>query len=140
MLPGGKRTCDELLTQPSSCLDVCVPLTPNGCDCFGCCELPSGSGSFVWIGATVGGVGRCDSQNLDDPTKCKPCTPVPSCFNDCKRCEICIGKPTRPSDCDGSPPGQGQCPPGLAECGGEQSVTCEAGRYCVSGCCVPAPE
>jgi len=43
-IPGTNQGCDDLDTaQSQACLDYCGPLTPNGCDCFGCCELPAGS-------------------------------------------------------------------------------------------------
>lgn len=44
-------TCGELeASQTQTCHDTCLPLTPPGCDCFGCCELPASSGNYVWIG------------------------------------------------------------------------------------------
>src|SRR5678815_1266694 len=35
---------------PQKCIDVCAPLTPPGCDCFGCCTV-------------------CQTSN--DPTSCR---------------------------------------------------------------------
>jgi hypothetical protein len=91
--------CDEqLAAQSAKCLSSCMPLVPNGCDCFGCCEIP-GAPTAVYLGSTVGGVASCDMGSLDDPERCAPCTPVPSCFNDCAMCEICVGKPTLPPEC-----------------------------------------
>jgi hypothetical protein len=79
--PTGK-TCDTLLVEQSeACQNYCAPLVPNGCDCFGCCELPAGSGSFVWLGSE-GGVNDdgstkfCDLDNVSNPAVCHPCTPV----------------------------------------------------------------
>src|SRR5262249_3737980 len=33
--PGLMMACPD--TQTAACLTSCEPLTPNGCDCFGCC-------------------------------------------------------------------------------------------------------
>src|SRR6185436_14059305 len=104
-------------TQSQLCLDYCGPLTPNGCDCFGCCELPAESGKYVWLGSDADGTGSgsCSIAFIDDPTKCEPCLPVAGCLNDCAHCELCLGKLTLPADCapDGGAGGSGggQCPP-----------------------------
>jgi hypothetical protein len=129
--PGTNKTCSELYAmQSQACLDFCLPLTPNGCDCFGCCELPAGSGKFVWLGSEDGnGNGSCDLAHVDDPTKCEPCEVVPSCYNSCGHCEICIGKPTLPPDCFPPVCGNGVCDPGEtcsncpADCGMCPSTT-----------------
>jgi hypothetical protein len=94
--------------QPSTCLNFCQPLTPNGCDCFGCCELPAHSGKFVWLGSEdSSGNGICDKQSVANPDKCRPCTPVKGCVNDCKTCELCLGKDTLPAECTPKPPDGG---------------------------------
>jgi hypothetical protein len=101
----GGTCAAEYATQTATCSSFCGPLTPNGCDCFGCCELPAGTGSFVYLGSVdAGGVGTCTPDNAGDPTKCHPCTPVAGCYNECKHCELCIGKPTLPADCTPPPP------------------------------------
>lgn len=95
-------SCAELsAAQSDSCLNFCRPLTPNGCDCFGCCELPAGSGKHVWLGSDSAGTkdGSCTMDGVSDPSKCEPCTPVPGCLNDCDECEVCLGKPTVPDSC-----------------------------------------
>jgi hypothetical protein len=82
-IPGTSSSCADLESeQTPDCLSVCLPLVPAGCDCFGCCEIPAGSGVFVWLGSTVDGVGSCDSESVGDGTRCRPCTPVPSCFRE----------------------------------------------------------
>ena len=71
-------------------------------------------------------------------------------MNTCERCEICIGKPTVPADCNGTPsdggvPADGGTP---TDGGGGIPQTCDfdapscgpngecpAGRGCVTGCC-----
>jgi hypothetical protein len=118
--------------QSQTCLDTCLPLVPNGCDCFGCCELPGGSGQFHFIGVGSGAEG-CQRDNLDDPLACPPCTQVKSCLNACDKCETCVDK-LPDADCD---PGSA-CPDGAAECG--EDTACGLREYCVTGCCRPAPE
>ncbi|UQA57963.1 hypothetical protein [Polyangium aurulentum] len=154
--PGTNLGCDELLNnQPATCLNVCPDLTPNGCDCFGCCELPAGSGSFVWLGSEDGnGNGSCSIKDLADPSKCAPCTPVKgACFNGCGKCELCIGKDTLPPECTqggtggagggaggaGGSPGE-QCPGGEQPCGLTGQAPCEPGFYCITGCCIEQPK
>lgn len=143
-ISGTNLTCTQLQQQqPQTCLDFCLNITPNGCDCFGCCELPSGSGKFVWLGSEVNGSGSCTADVINDPTKCKACTPVTSCLNACAQCEICIGKPDLPPECmnnnmdggiDGGG-GSGQCPVGVQPCGEIGQDPCSSGYYCVTGCC-----
>lgn len=144
-IPGTSATCTVLMaSQLLECETYCRPLTPNGCDCFGCCNLPAGSNKFVWIGSVVNGVGSCDSANVNDPSRCKPCTPVLSCFNPCDACKVCIGRPDVDPTCpkDGGPPdagGVGQCPLGVQPCGLKGELPCDAGKYCITGCCFDVP-
>jgi hypothetical protein len=92
------QTC--MATQPTTCHDFCGPLTPNGCDCFGCCEVTPGSGDYVFVGSIPeAGHEPCNRDNLDDPMSCRPCTPVADCLNDCGHCELCFGRTTLPADC-----------------------------------------
>jgi hypothetical protein len=146
--PGGESCMDKLMSQPQTCTDFCKPLTPNGCDCFGCCENPNSPGNYVWAGsANAAKMGTCnaDPATLADSTKCKPCTPVPGCQNGCGRCELCFGKTTLPADCypdmggqppyDGGPIVAGQCDPGVQACGLPGQPPCAPGTYCVTGCC-----
>lgn len=147
--PGTSKSCAELdQAQSQTCTDYCGPLTPNGCDCFGCCELPAGGGKYVYLGSEVNGVGSCDVASLNDPAKCKPCTPVKACLNGCGKCEICIGKPTLPAEC--YPPDGGtdagydggvepQCPTGKQPCGLPGQAACPGGYYCITGCCQAVP-
>lgn len=146
---GTSKSCAELdATQSKTCDDYCGPLTPNGCDCFGCCELPAGGGKFVYLGSMVNGQGSCDIASLSDPAKCKPCTPVKACLNGCGKCELCIGKDKLPDDCH--PPDAGtdagydggvepQCPTGKLPCGLPGQAACPSGYYCITGCCQPVP-
>lgn len=130
--PNAKNCGDP---QSQACKNACMPLTPNGCDCFGCCEVktPDAGSVFVKLGST------CTVQNATDPTKCKTCMQVKDCLNPCDHCELCVGKPTLPPDCfpdAGTDGGTGQsCPNNQQSC--SQNVPCPNGFYCLTGCCIP---
>lgn len=137
--------------QSAACLNFCGALTPNGCDCFGCCELPAAGGKYVWLGSETDGQATCTRADVSDPDKCRPCTPVKGCLNTCERCELCLGKDTLPADCSPQPPdggsagtgGTGTCPQvcgaGVQKCG-NGCGSCAAGFFCLTGCCIPVPE
>jgi hypothetical protein len=135
--PGTPSSCSELeTTQSPQCADYCGPLVPNGCDCFGCCELPARSGQFVLMGSLdVNGVSTCTLGDAGDPSKCHPCTPVPVCLNTCAPCERCAGEKAAPAGC----PVADQCPSGAQPCGAPGQDCCPDGSYCVTGCCQPMP-
>jgi hypothetical protein len=145
----GGKFCPQ--PQDPACAKYCLPLTPNGCDCFGCCTFPQLAGKYVWIGAkdpqTKQGI--CTLASLTDPKKCPPCTPVPGCNNPCGKCELCVGKTTLPPDCYTAKPVDGgtgtadagvpptvQCPGGQQPCGLPGQLPCKQGYYCISGCCI----
>jgi hypothetical protein len=140
---GGK---DCPAKQSQMCLDMCRPVTPNGCDCFGCCTFPEIPGKFVWIGSMdESNNGTCTFADITDPAKCEPCTPVKDCFNDCGTCELCLGKTTLPPEC--FPPADGgvvgtdmgpppRCPNGEQVCGLPGEPVCPQDYYCITGCCV----
>ena len=141
----GSRDCPA--TQSQLCEDVCTPLTPNGCDCFGCCTFPElagmgpgGGDGYVYIGSESG----CTFDTVTDPSFCQACTPAGSCLNTCGRCEICLGKPTIPEDCfpgSGGSGGMGgsgggeRCPVGKQVCGLPGDEPCPGGSFCLTGCC-----
>jgi hypothetical protein len=133
--PGTNQSCSQLqAAQSNTCLNYCGPLTPNGCDCFGCCDVPSAP-TPIWLGSTdSNGNASCTSADLADPTKCKPCTIVQGCFNDCANCEICLGKPTLPPECLCQ-----ECPPNVQLCGPPCGTPCPGGSFCNNGCCVLNP-
>jgi hypothetical protein len=148
-------------TQGDMCFDVCRPLTPNGCDCFGCCELPGGSGNFVYIGTydEETRAGTCALGSESDTTACRPCTPEMTCFNECGRCELCLGRTAAdlPADCfpppptdagtpdssvpdGGTPPDSSTPPPptcddGRQACEVPGAGPCPDGYFCITGCC-----
>ena len=139
----GSRDCPS--NQSQTCADVCRPITPNGCDCFGCCTFdaisnraPADGGSYVWIGSVVEGTNTssCTLNDIEDTSACKPCTPVADCNNDCGRCELCVGKNSLPQDCfEGEDPPE-RCAEGVQVCGLEGDAPCPDGYYCTTGCCV----
>ncbi len=154
-ISGTSLSCEELKAEQSqTCLDFCGPLTPNGCDCFGCCELPADSGSYVYLGSLgANGDTFCTEAEATNPAICHPCEVVPSCWNDCGHCEICLGKTVLPPDCfdpDGGVGGSGtggsggsgggtQCPPSLQACGQPGQDPCPTNYYCITGCCIQVP-
>ncbi|MBX3250025.1 MAG: hypothetical protein KF901_22800 [Myxococcales bacterium] len=135
--PPPQATCPS--TQTAQCAEVCGPLTPNGCDCFGCCNLPSGGDRWVFIGTrNAAGQGTCNIDTMNDDTACRPCTPVAACLNDCGPCELCLGRTTLPPECfpddGGVPPGE-RCEEGGQACGLPDDPPCPSGHYCITGCC-----
>jgi hypothetical protein len=126
--------------QTADCYRVCRAITPNGCDCFGCCTAPGANFSVRLVES-------CTAGAINDPQKCPRCTPSPSCVNTCDRCELCFGKNTVEADCHSTPsdpmepyqPPAPACQQGLISCGpGGQVATngCPSPTYCVTGCCV----
>jgi hypothetical protein len=149
-------------TQATTCHDVCGPLTPNGCDCFGCCEITPGSGDYVFVGSNPDpGHPSCSRASLTDPASCRPCTPVDDCLNTCEHCELCFGRDTLPADCFPPPPNDAsvpdatfpdgghpdayvpmidsgvpmRCPTGRQPCGLPTDPACASGEFCITGCC-----
>ncbi len=157
-----RASCDRI--DEEMCGTVCGPLVPNGCDCLGCCELPAGSGRFVYLGSEpVGGAPRCGPDTVSNPDSCRACTPVrvDGCFNECGRCELCIGRTELPPDCfppvptdasvpvgvdagrlpDAHVPDSGtpslRCPAGEQPCGLPSDPACPTSApYCLTGCCI----
>jgi hypothetical protein len=136
---GDLNYCPDV--QPAACEDGCAAITPNGCDCFGCCTFPELSGGYVFLGSQTAGEGTCTLADLNDPALCRPCTPAGSCLNTCERCEVCLGKPTIPADCfpgsggTGGSGGGDRCPIGKQACGLAGDEPCQPGSFCLTGCC-----
>lgn len=160
-----RRDCTGERGQPPACLEFCGPLVPNGCDCFGCCEIPGGSGNFVFVGSEPErGQPPCSLATADNPGSCRPCTPNRECFNECGRCELCLGRTELPPECfpppppsdggvpglpdggrldggrpvpvDGGTPPPPRCPTGQQACGLPGDPACPAGYFCLTGCCI----
>lgn len=157
---GGGTRCPG--SQGEMCLNTCRPITPNGCDCFGCCTFEGikdraegDGGAWVWLGSGIGegedGEGTCTFDDINDTELCKPCIPVDDCFNDCRRCELCLGKTELPPDCVSTPPDasvpdgsvpdasvpEARCAAGEQVCGLPGEAPCNEGFYCITGCCKP---
>ncbi|MET0389385.1 MAG: hypothetical protein ABW321_25650 [Polyangiales bacterium] len=115
-----------------ACLDACTPRTPNGCDCFGCCEVSQGADRvFIQLQES------CQLAVLDDLAACPRCVPNTRCQNPCGRCELCLGKSLAelPADCVGSNGGPGYaCDDGLRTC--QDTLDCQVNEYCQLGCCL----
>jgi len=127
--------CATFATQSDGCRSTCLPAVPNGCDCFGCCELPARGGNFVWLNSKQGDTFSCaTAADLADPAKCRPCTPVATCLNACDGCELCIGEIALPSGCQGP-----ACAQNIQPCGVPGLPRCTGGTACISGCCQNAP-
>lgn len=141
-LPQDAPAC--AITQ--ACIDNCMPRTPNGCDCFGCCavQLPGGGQVHVTLGAS------CSMAKIGDEDACPVCTPSDSCANACGECELCPGKteadlpascapepepePEPPSPEEPPPAPEPQCDGGLIAC--SESADCPMGEFCSLGCCL----
>jgi hypothetical protein len=140
-IPGSSMSCEEAqMTQEAACLEYCGPIVPNGCDCFGCCDLTvDGQTYTVYLGTEdAEGNGTCTLDGIADPEACAPCVQVASCSNDCnpEECEICIGQTELPDDCE-----MAECPDGVQACDPAlNSTDCPVGNVCVTGCCYPSPE
>jgi hypothetical protein len=149
-LTGELSLDDKACAVTQACRDNCQPRTPNGCDCFGCCAVQLPGGSEVNILLTD----SCSMEKIGDPTACTPCTPNPSCGNDCGECELCPGKTPAdlPASCHpDTPPAEDPTPgepdagnpnvdPPVFSCEGETACTefgdCPTGEFCSMGCCL----
>lgn len=122
--------------QPQSdrCHQNCFPLTPPGCDCFGCCTLCDPvTNVCVDVVTNPATAPNCDANSLGDPAACPRCVKTASCNNPCSAqdCILCPGQ--TPDDLPPTCNGQ-SCPAGSAVCG--TGVACPAGQFCITGCCI----
>lgn len=133
-LTGDKEATDPDCTVTEMCLDFCRARTPNGCDCFGCCEITKEDGTVttVQIGED------CSLATIDE---CTTCVMDDECINECGECELCPGREAEdlPDSCYDDP--DGGTP--MYEC--EDGVTCTTSsdcagdEYCSLGCCLSGP-
>jgi len=112
----------------ATCVQNCGQFTPNGCDCFGCCQVFDESGGVH----TVLLEASCSLDTLGDEDACTTCVQSQDCVNDCKPCEICIGRDAPAEDCEYDEP---ECPEGRLAC--TPDLMCPDDYYCLTGCCVP---
>ncbi len=122
---GACRSC----AIEAACTESCLPRVPNGCDCYGCCQ--------VWRAgapaATVLLSARCSLAALDDASLCTRCVQAADCLNPCGDCELCTGRGLGdlPARCGNA----AVCEGGL---GCTLGADCPALQYCLQGCCVPS--
>jgi hypothetical protein len=119
----------------AACVASCAARAPNGCDCFGCCELALGGGRTVSIELSE----TCSLATLDDLSACPRCVQNTACRNPCGRCELCPGRRAEdlPPDCgQGAAPGAPayRCDEGQPVC--RTTGDCPADMYCQLGCCL----
>lgn len=151
-------------TLSQRCIDFCAKYAPNGCDCFGCCEVyPNGASDpiFVQIGNT------CSDDKFGDEAACPRCVQTTQCANLCGECELCGGKTVDdlPATCfmsggdmggntgdmgGGTTGDMGGGTTGDMGGGGNPGYTCDNGEqvcspevrcaradeYCAQGCCI----
>lgn len=130
--PNGNGNCSSCQVS-TQCVDACRVRTPNGCDCFGCCEVVRSNGDHTFIELTE----TCRLDKLDDPDSCPRCVQNSSCKNPCGRCELCLGRnvDSLPADCRrGSDQPRYQCEDGFSTCATTQD--CSLSEYCQLGCCL----
>lgn len=132
--PRGMSPCFRC-TSTNECRNNCLPRVPNGCDCFGCCEAYTSSGTRVTILLEE----SCSLDKLEDSTACTPCVQSTDCVNKCDECELCLGRTLEdlPESCmepgaDAGTPTY-TCPPDRPPC--DESNPCDSDHYCLDGCC-----
>jgi hypothetical protein len=122
---GGGNRC----APSDECKSACIPNTPNGCDCFGCCEV-RGFPQLPNLAVRLEQSCAFDEKTLADPNKCRRCTLSESCRNACDECELCLGKTTLPAQCAST----SVCSGGRPVCGAQ--LPCRDEEYCHLGCCL----
>jgi hypothetical protein len=129
--PNGHGNCSSCEVS-AQCISSCQGRTPNGCDCFGCCEVARPSGEHVFIELRD----TCSIARLDDEGSCPRCVPSTSCQNPCGRCELCVGKTQDmlPADCKHDAGPAYSCDDGFSRC--TTTADCRSAEYCQLGCCL----
>lgn len=138
-LTGELEPDDPDCVVSAECIEFCRGRTPNGCDCFGCCEITIGDER---INILIGD--GCSEENAEDESACPRCVQDEECVNECGECELCPGRYEEdlPEMCfeepDGGWPDGGMPPPYVCDdgvtCTGDGD--CAAGEYCSLGCCL----
>ena len=101
-LTGELSQDDRACAVTEACRNNCLPRTPNGCDCFGCCSVRLPGGSHVEVTLND----SCSMEKIGDADACPPCTQSTACGNECGECELCPGKTAAdlPAHCHTDPP------------------------------------
>lgn len=114
------------------CIEYCAPLTPPGCDCFGCCTVCDDQGCRDII-TNPAIAPDCDADTLHDETACPACVKVEACGEECnpEGCILCPGQDESdlPPECTDN-----VCPGGGTSC--ESNADCSETEFCSVGCCV----
>jgi len=122
---------------PATCISVCSPRAPEGCDCFGCCTVcDPATNQCTDIALHPMVSPGCDESTLFDTTKCKQCTKIPSCGRaTCggNSCILCAGQTV--ADLPAACGGQTACGAGEPSC---PDGACPTGAYCdeTGDCCI----
>jgi hypothetical protein len=136
-LTGDRPPSDASCTVTDRCIRFCRARTPNGCDCFGCCEIRLEDGTTRTV--TLGG--SCSVERITDERACPVCVQSTMCRNECGRCELCPGRTAAdlPPDCYDMPDGgtpMYTCDDGIS-C--MTTSDCPMDMYCQLGCCLGGP-
>jgi hypothetical protein len=134
MTPPGAMMCRSCEVAPR-CVDTCRSRTPNGCDCFGCCDITGEDGVTVSVILSD----ECALKDVGDPMKCPRCVRNEACFNPCGPCEQCFGKreedlPASCSEGGATDVPAHQCEEGYRTCSAQ--APCPEEFYCLLGCCM----
>jgi hypothetical protein len=116
----------------AACVDTCLDRTPNGCDCFGCCDVTH-DGKVVSVLLDD----SCSLDKIDDTDACPRCIQSPDCYNPCGPCELCPGRRSSdlPARCrDAKPQVDHACDEGQPVC--DADTACPPDFYCQLGCCL----
>ncbi|MCA9662300.1 MAG: hypothetical protein KC486_28430 [Myxococcales bacterium] len=113
------------MEQSQECVEGCI--TPNGCDCFGCCTVTvDGMDYDIYLGD--------ETCKLADIDSCEKCTKNPDCDEDCNpdACEVCFGQTEPPEGCE-----EPSCDNEMLPCkiDKEGNHDCPEGFFCSTGCC-----
>jgi hypothetical protein len=121
--------------ETEACIELCAPLAPPGCDCFGCCTVCDPVTNICRDILTNPAVApNCNDTNLNDPTACPSCVKRTDCGTTCNpaECVLCPGQD--PGDLPETCNNMNECPVGSMACG--PGISCGTGRFCANGCCI----
>jgi hypothetical protein len=118
-----------------SCIEECAPITPPGCDCFGCCTIcTAGTADCydVLINPAVSPNCSLDDLASDDCVKCVKSEECSGGECDPENCILCPGQTEDdlPDECNE----MNECPGDALPC--DTSADCGADDYCSGGCCL----